>query len=93
MGFPRRNEKVEKLSVDILAVVDDAAQNPLTEHRATRKLEPGDFPTIALEPLEPKAAPLEIAFDTEHLITCFPGHCGMALEIFSKDPVEIVQGV
>lgn len=71
-------------------VVEHEARTALKQSRATQRLvREGDDPTILLEPQDPMAAPLEISFDTEYLVNCFPGRNGMICEVFSKSRDEI----
>lgn len=50
-------------------------------------------PTLHLEPMKLEAAPLEIYFDSDQLIVCYPGRNSMVVEFFSEDPGEIKPGV
>lgn len=79
-----------ELSDIVEAAIQGKAAPLLAESRAKLKVvEFGDSPLISLEPMRDGAAPLEVSIDTEHLVTCFPGRCGMSYEVFSKDPREI----
>lgn len=81
---------IRELSEIIEAAIQDKAAPFLAEGRAKLEVaELGDSPLISLEPIRDGAAPLEVSIDTEHLVTCFPGRCGMSYEVFSKDPREI----
>lgn len=50
-------------------------------------------PTLHLEPMKLDAAPLEIYFDSDQLVVCYPGRHSMVVEFFSEDPEEIKPGV
>lgn len=50
-------------------------------------------PTLHLEPMKLEAAPLEIYFDSDQLVICYPGRNSMVVEFFSEDPGEIKPGV
>ncbi len=50
-------------------------------------------PTLNLEPMKLDAAPLEIYFDSDELVVCYPGRHSMVVEFFSEDPEEIKPGV
>ncbi len=50
-------------------------------------------PTLYLEPMKLEAAPLEIYFDSDQLLVCYPGRNSMVVEFFSEDPEEIKPGV
>jgi len=50
-------------------------------------------PTLNLEPMKLEAAPLEIYFDSDQLVVCYPGRHSMVVEFFSEDPEEIKPGV
>lgn len=81
---------VGRLSDIIEAAIRGKAAPLLAEGRAKLKVvELGDSPLISLEPMRDGAAPIEVSIDTEHLVTCFPGRCGMSYEVFSKDSREI----
>lgn len=81
---------ISELSNIVEAAIRGEVAPFLMEGRAKLEVvELGDSPLISLEPVQDGAAPLEVSIDTEHLVTCFPGRCGMSYEIFSKDPREI----
>lgn len=46
-------------------------------------------PTIHLEPMKLGAAPLQVYFDSDQLVVCYPGRNSMVVEFFSEDPDEI----
>jgi len=48
---------------------------------------------LHLEPMKLEAAPLEIYFDSDQLVVCYPGRNSMVVEFFSEDPGEIKPGV
>jgi hypothetical protein len=50
-------------------------------------------PTLHLEPMKLEAAPLELYFDSDQLVVCYPGRNSMVVEFFSEDPEEIKPGV
>lgn len=50
-------------------------------------------PTLNLEPMKLEAAPLEIYFDSDQLVVCYPGRHSMVVEFFSEDPEVIKPGV
>jgi hypothetical protein len=81
---------IRELSDIIEAAIRGKAAPFLAEGRAKLEVvELGDSPLISLEPMRGGAAPLEVSIDTEYLVTCFPGRCGMSYEVFSKDSREI----
>lgn len=45
--------------------------------------------TLHLEPMKIDAAPLEIHFDSDELVICYPGRNSMVVEFFSEDPDDI----
>jgi hypothetical protein len=45
--------------------------------------------TLHLEPMKLAAAPLEVYFDSDQLVICYPGRNSMVVEFFSEDPGEI----
>jgi len=49
--------------------------------------------TIHMEPMKLEAAPLEVYFDSDQLVVCYPGRNSMVVEFFSEDPGEIKPGV
>lgn len=49
--------------------------------------------TLHLEPMKLEAAPLEIHFDSDVLLMCYPGRNSMLVEFFSEDPEEIKRQV
>jgi hypothetical protein len=49
--------------------------------------------TLHLEPIKLQAAPLEIHFDSDLLLVCYPGRNNMVVDFFSEDPDEIKQQV
>jgi hypothetical protein len=49
--------------------------------------------TLHLEPIKLQAAPLEIHFDSDLLLVCYPGRNSMVVEFFSEDPEEIKRQV
>ena len=50
-------------------------------------------PTLHLEPMKLEAAPLEVYFDSDQLVICYPGRNSMVIEFFAEDPEEIKPGV
>lgn len=50
-------------------------------------------PTIHLEPVKLEAAPLEVYFDSDQLVVCYPGRHSMVVEFFSEDGEEIKRQV
>ncbi len=46
-------------------------------------------PTLHLEPMKIEASPLEVYFDSDQLVVCYPGRNSMVVEFFSEDPEEI----
>jgi len=49
--------------------------------------------TLHMEPMKLEAAPLEVYFDSDQLVVCYPGRNSMVVEFFSEDPGEIKPGV
>jgi hypothetical protein len=49
--------------------------------------------TLYLEPMKLEAAPLEIHFDSDQLLVCYPGRNSMVVEFFSEDSEEIKRQV
>ena len=49
--------------------------------------------TLHLEPIKLQAAPLEVHFDSDQLLVCYPGRNSMVVEFFSEDPEEIKRQV
>ncbi|HEU4706946.1 MAG TPA: hypothetical protein VFS64_07155 [Solirubrobacterales bacterium] len=49
--------------------------------------------TFHLEPMTIGAAPLEVHFDSDELLVCYPGRNNMVVEFFSEDPEEIERQV
>ena len=50
-------------------------------------------PAFHLEPVKINAAPLELYFDSDLLVVCYPGRNSMVVEFFSEDPEEIKRQV
>jgi hypothetical protein len=49
--------------------------------------------TLHLEPVKLEAAPLEVHFDSDELLVCYPGRNNMVVEFFSDDPEEMTRQV
>jgi hypothetical protein len=49
--------------------------------------------TLHLEPIKIEAAPLEVHFDSDELLMCYPGRNHMVVEFLSEDPEEIKRQV
>lgn len=49
--------------------------------------------TLHLEPVKFEAAPLEVHFDSDELLVCYPGRNNMVVEFFSDDPQEMKRQV
>lgn len=49
--------------------------------------------TLQLEPAKLSSAPLEVHFDSDELLVCYPGRKNMVVEFFSDDPEEIKRQV
>ena len=49
--------------------------------------------TLHLEPVKFDSAPLQIHFDSDQLLMCYPGRHNMVVYFFSEDPEEIKRQV
>lgn len=75
---------------EIQDLLEAEARNSLASGWAEVRLsEAAIGPTLHLEPMKLGAAPLEIYFDSDQLIVCYPGRNSMVVEFFSEDPEEI----
>lgn len=75
---------------EIQDLLEAEAQDSLASGWAEVRLsEPVIGPTLHLEPMKIRAAPLEVHFDSDQLLVCYPGRNSMVVEFFSEDPEEI----
>jgi hypothetical protein len=79
-----------QLARELLELFEEEARQPMESGWAELRLEEDEIgPTIYLEPVKLKAAPLEVYLDSAQLLICSPGRNGMVVEFFSDDPEEI----
>ncbi|HEX6456676.1 MAG TPA: hypothetical protein VF009_09185 [Solirubrobacterales bacterium] len=75
---------------EIQDLLEAEARGPLGAGWAEVRLSEGAAGmTLHLEPMKLGAAPLEIYFDSDELVVCYPGRNSMVVEFFSEDPEEI----
>jgi hypothetical protein len=78
------------LPLEIQFILEEEACDALAAGWAEVRLdEEGIGPTLHLEPMKLQAAPLEVYFDSDQLVICYPGRHSMVAEFFSEDPEEI----
>jgi hypothetical protein len=79
---------------DIQELLEAEARDAIAAGWAEVRADEGAVgPTLNLEPMKLEAAPLEIYFDSDQLVVCYPGRHSMVVEFFSEDPEEIKPGV
>lgn len=75
---------------EIQDLLEEEARDALSAGWAELRLDEGAVGlTLHLEPMKLGAAPLEIHFDSDQLVICYPGRNSMVVEFFSEDPSEI----
>jgi hypothetical protein len=81
---------MSQLVSEIQELLATAARDPIDAGWAElREDEDAIGPTLHLEPMKLNAAPLEVYFDSDQLVICYPGRNSMVVEFFSEDPEEI----
>lgn len=81
---------MSQLVNEIEQILEVAARDAIAAGWAeVREDEEAIGPTLHLEPMKLEAAPLEVYFDSDQLIICYPGRNSMVVEFFSEDPEEI----
>jgi hypothetical protein len=85
---------MSELVREIQALLEEEARDAIAAGWAeVREDEEAVGPTLHLEPMKLEAAPLEIYFDSDQLVVCYPGRNSMVVEFFSEDPEVIKPGV
>lgn len=75
---------------EIQSLLEEEARGAIAAGWAEVRLEEGAVgPTLHLEPMKLAAAPLEVYFDSDELVICYPGRNSVVVEFFSEDPEEI----
>jgi hypothetical protein len=79
---------------EIHTVIEAEARDAIAAGWAEVRIDEGAIgPTLHLEPMKLRAAPLEVYLDSDQLVVCYPGRNSMVVEFFSEDRVEISDGV
>jgi hypothetical protein len=81
------------LGVQIQSVLEEEARDALGSGWAELSESDEIGLTFHLEPIKLGAAPLEIHFDSDELLVCYPGRNHMNVDFFSDDPEEIKRQV
>ncbi len=85
---------MSELVREIQALLEEEARDAIAAGWAEVREDEGAVGlTLHLEPMKLQSAPLEIYFDSDQLIICYPGRNSMVVEFFSEDPAEIKPGV
>jgi hypothetical protein len=85
---------MSELVREIQALLEEEARDVIAAGWAEVRADEGAVgPTLHMEPMKLEAAPLEIYFDSDQLVVCYPGRNSMVVEFFSEDPGEIKPGV
>lgn len=81
---------MSQLVSEIQEILEAQARDAISAGWAeVREDEEAIGPTLHLEPMKLEAAPLEVYFDSDQLVICYPGRNSMVVEFFSEDPEEI----
>jgi hypothetical protein len=83
-------EEMSELVREIHSLLEEEARDHIAAGWAEVRVgENAVGPTLHLEPMKLQAAPLEVYFDSDQLVICYPGRHSMVVEFFSEDPEEI----
>lgn len=81
---------MSQLVSEIEQILESEARDAIAAGWAeVREDEEAIGPTLHLEPMKLDAAPLQVYFDSDQLVICYPGRNSMVVEFFSEDPEEI----
>jgi hypothetical protein len=81
---------MSQLVGEILEILETEAREAIGSGWAeVREEENVVGPTLHMEPMKLDSAPLEIYFDSDELLICYPGRKSMVVEFFSDDPEEL----
>lgn len=82
------------LGLEIQELLEEEAEQALSAGWAeVRESDNAVGLTLHLEPMKLGAAPLEVHFDSDELLMCYPGRNHMVVEFLSEDPEEIKRQV
>jgi hypothetical protein len=85
---------MSELELEIRELLEEEGRQALTAGWAeVREVEGVTGLTLHLEPVKLAAAPLEVHFDSDQLLVCYPGRNNMVVEFFTDDAEEMKRQV